>query len=448
MDHNQQTAHNFAASAQASPALRGEIVPPGDKSISHRAVMLGMLGIGTTTLSGLLGGEDILSTIACCRTLGADIVQKGHEWHVTGVGIGGLRPPDDVLDFGNAGTSCRLMMGILASHPLQSFLNGDDSLRSRPMTRVTKPLSQIGARFHTTDQRLPMMMLGAHQPIPIEYDLPVASAQVKSAILFAGLNCPGITRVIERTPTRNHTENMLPLFGAEIDIANKGEAHVISLRGHQELQATDLHIPADISSAAFAIVAAAIIPGSEVLIKNVMNNPTRNGLLETLVDMGAKLTLEAGEPLCGENTTDIHIQHSPLQATNVPADRVASMVDEFPVLAVAAAVASGVTRFNNIGELRVKESDRLEQTAHMLRLAGVDVQTGEDWMEITGQKVLKGGGCVVTGGDHRIAMSALILGGICQQGMRITDARAILTSYPNFIAQMQELGLQLAPEEA
>ena len=425
--------------------MNGTIRPPGDKSISHRAVMLGMLSVGETRVFGLLEGEDVLCTINAARALGANIEQHGEEWVIHGVGVGGLNPPQDVLNMGNAGTACRLMMGILATHPIQCFLSGDHSLRSRPMQRVITPLEQMGARFQTTESRLPLMIQGAAHPIPIIYTLPVASAQVKSAVLLAGLNCAGITTVIETTPTRDHTERMLPLFGAEISITQEADgAYHIALQGHQELKGTELSVPADISSAAFALVAAAVIPGSEITLRHVMDNPTRNGILKTLLEMGADITLNPGAQMSGEETIDIKIKYTPLTAVHVPAERVPSMVDEFPVLAVAAACAEGVSRFENIGELRVKESDRLEETAKMLRAAGVSVTTGDDWMEITGRSGIPGGGTVKTGGDHRIAMSTLILGCVCTDGMTITDSGAIATSYPNFTAQMQSLGAVFA----
>ena len=427
--------------AKACPALKGHIRPPGDKSISHRAIMLGMLSIGETRVSGLLEGEDVLATINTARALGAEIERKDEEWIVHGVGIGGLEPPQDILDMGNAGTACRLMMGILATHPIQCFLTGDSSLRSRPMQRVITPLEAMGARFETTESRLPLMMVGAPQPIPISYTLPVASAQVKSAIMLAGLNCAGVTTVIEETPTRDHTERMLALFGAEVSVTqNENGANHITLRGHQELQGTELSVPADISSAAFALVAGAVVPGSEVTLRHVMNNPTRNGIIETLQEMGADITLNPLGQMSGEDTIDITIKQAPLKAVHVPPERVPSMVDEFPILAVAAACAKGVSRFENIGELRVKESDRLKETANMLRAAGIEVKTGDDWMEITGQEHLAGGGTIKTGGDHRIAMSTLILGCVCEDGMTITDQSAIHTSYPNFVQQIESLG--------
>ncbi len=430
-----------ALTSKACPALKGQIRPPGDKSISHRAVMLGMLSIGETRVSGLLEGEDVLATIHAARALGAEIKREGKEWSIHGVGIGGLQAPQDILDMGNAGTACRLMMGILATHPIKCFLSGDSSLRSRPMQRVITPLEAMGARFETTDSRLPLMMVGAAQPLPISYTLPVASAQVKSAIMLAGLNCAGITTVIEETPTRDHTERMLPLFGAEVSVTqDKDGAHHIALRGHQELHGTNLSVPADISSAAFALVAAAVVPDSEITLQHVMNNTTRNGIIETLQEMGADITLHPCGQMSGEETVDITIKHAPLKAVTVPAERVPSMVDEFPILAVAAACAKGVSRFEDIGELRVKESDRLQETANMLRAAGVTVKTGEDWMEITGQESLAGGGTIKTGGDHRIAMSTMILGCVCREGMTITDQSAIGTSYPNFVTQMESLG--------
>ena len=430
-----------ALSSKTSTALKGAIRPPGDKSISHRAIMLGMLSIGTTKVSGLLEGEDVLATIDTARALGAEIHQDGADWIIHGVGVGGIQQPQDVLDMGNAGTACRLMMGILATHPIQCFLSGDSSLRGRPMQRVITPLEAMGARFETTETRLPLMMVGAPQPVPITYTLPVASAQVKSAVMFAGLNCAGITTVIEDTPTRDHTERMLPLFGATVAVhQDENGANHIALQGHQELHGTELSVPADISSAAFALVAAAVIPDSEIVLKHIMNNATRNGIIETLQEMGAKITLTAREDMCGEETVDIHITHAPLKAVTVPAERVPSMVDEFPILAVAAACAKGTSRFEHIGELRVKESDRLEETANMLRAAGVSVTTGEDWMEITGQDHIIGGGTIKTGGDHRIAMSTMVLGSVCEQGMSITDQRAIKTSYPEFVDQMQSLG--------
>ena len=433
-----------ACTSLPATTLKGAIRPPGDKSISHRAIILGTLAIGATRIEGLLESEDVLATIAACRQLGARIEQRNHHWYVEGVGLGGLTPPQDILDMGNAGTACRLMMGMMATHPIRAFFSGDRSLRQRPMARVIDPLEQFGAKFFSTSKRLPLMLEGASQALPIEYTLPVASAQVKSAVLLAGLNTTGITTVIEPVPTRDHTERMLPLFGVGITVDSEQVGNRIVLQGHQELSPADISIPADISSAAFAMVAAAIVPGAEVSVQYVMDNPTRNGILLTLQEMGADIHTEQGKPMGGEKTLNITVRQRALSGITVPAERVASMVDEFPVLAVAAACAQGETLFQNIGELRVKESDRLEETAKMLRLAGVTVDTGEDWMKITGTTQLVGGGEMLIHGDHRLAMSTLVLGAVCAKGMRISDYRHILTSYPNFIAQMNYLGMVLS----
>ncbi len=414
---------------------------PGDKSISHRALMFGALAVGETTISGLLKGEDVLRTAAAMTALGAEISQDGPLWRVSGRGLGGLVEPADVLDMGNSGTAARLLSGILASHPFFSVMTGDASLRSRPMRRVTLPLSACGARFATRDNgRLPMSIEGARDPLPLDYDVPVPSAQVKSAVLLCGLNAPGITRVFEREATRDHSENMLRHFGAEVNVTVQGHGRVIELRGQPELRAADVVVPGDPSSAAFPMVAALLVPGSRIVLRGVGLNPLRTGLFTTLREMGAALTvlnerLEGGEPV-----GDIVVEHTALRAVDVPPERAPSMIDEYPILAVAAASASGVTRMRGLKELRAKESDRLAATAAMLVANGVQVEIAGDDLIVHGNGAPPaGGGVVVTHMDHRLAMSGLVFGLSSMQPITVDDGTFIDTSFPGFVGLMNGL---------
>ena len=429
-------------SIPARQGLSGRISVPGDKSISHRALMFGALAIGTTEIEGLLEGEDVLRTAAAMRLLGAtvDHLAPG-RWRVAGRGIGGLTEPADVLDMGNSGTAARLICGLLAGHPIFAVMTGDASLRRRPMKRVTDPLAATGAQFWGREGgRLPLAIQGAREPLPLDYRLPVASAQVKSACLLAGLCAPGTTRIVEPEATRDHSENMLRHFGATVQVAREGHGRVIELTGQPELRAAPVMVPGDPSSAAFFIVAALVVPGSRLVIGNLGLNPLRTGLFDSLREMGAKLTVGAPRLEGGEPVGDLTIEAGPLHAVDVPAERAPSMIDEYPILAVAAALASGTSRFRGLAELRVKESDRLTGTAEMLRAAGVDCAIEGDDLLVHGQGAPPpGGGVVATQMDHRLAMSALVLGLGCRAPMSVDDGAFIATSFPNFIALMNEV---------
>ena len=425
-------------------SFQGDVKVPGDKSISHRCVILGSLAIGQTHISGLLEGEDVIATLNAFAKMGVGIHKKSAgEWVITGAGIGGLREADTVLDMGNSGTAARLLLGVLSGHDMTSFLSGDASLRKRPMQRVTQPLSEMGAEFVTRSEgRLPLVVRGRTDLLPITYSLPVASAQVKSAILLAGLCTAGETGVIEKTPTRDHTERLLGFFGGTIlreDLSDG--ATKITVTGQPELQATSINVPGDPSSAAFLLGAAAMIPQSDVIIRAVGMNATRIGFLTTLQEMGADITplnakFEAGEPIA-----DLHIRYAPLQGIDVPASRVATMIDEYPILAVVAATATGPTRMSGIGELRVKESDRLAAMAQGLLANGIKVDVGADWMVVHGGDApISGGAKVKTWLDHRIAMSFLVLGMVAKYPIIIDDLAPIETSFPQFGELMNGLG--------
>ena len=425
--------------------LSGSISVPGDKSISHRALMFAGLAVGETVITGLLEGEDVLRTAAAMRALGAEMAREGERWRVAGRGVGGLREPDDVLDMGNSGTAARLLCGILATHDFHSVMTGDASLRRRPMRRVTDPLTQSGASFVGRDGgRLPLSIRGARDAMPLEYVLPVPSAQVKSAVLLAGLNARGWTRVEEPEPTRDHTERMLRHFGAEVTVEPKGRGRVASVRGQPELIAADVVVPGDPSSAAFPLVAAAIVPGSRITVRAVSLNEARTGLFKTLQDMGADLTIGNRRVEGGEDVGDITIVQAELRGVDVPAERAPSMIDEYPVLAVAATAAHGITRMHGLGELRVKESDRLAATAAMLTGNGVKVEIEGDTLIVHGQGTPAGGGLVATQMDHRIAMSALVLGLMTAAPVRVDDSGFIATSFPGFVELMRGLGAEIA----
>lgn len=433
-----------------SDALEGRINVPGDKSISHRALMLGAITIGTLEIRGLLEGEDVLATASAMAAMGATIehIAPGH-WRVTGVGIGGLKAPEHPLDMGNSGTAARLLMGLVAGHPLEVTFVGDASLSSRPMGRVTDPLARMGAAFscEKSDMRLPLTVSGTATALPVEHTLEVASAQVKSAMLFAGLSAPGITRVFEPVATRDHSENMLRYFGADIEVEAHNGGRRISLAGQPELLARDVTVPGDISSAAFPMVAALVRPGSNITLENVGVNPLRTGLIETLQEMGGDIRLQNERTQAGEPVADLVIKASPLKAVRVPAARAPSMIDEYPVLAVAAAFADGTTRMEGLAELRVKESDRLEVMADGLRANGVDVKTGDDWMEVTGSDAPKGGGVVHSHLDHRIAMAFAVLGMGAENALTVDDAAPIQTSFPGFVDLMNGLGGNLKTDQ-
>jgi 3-phosphoshikimate 1-carboxyvinyltransferase len=429
------------ASAPSAP-LAGRLGVPGDKSISHRALMFGALAIGTTEITGLLEGEDVLRTAAAMRALGAEVTQTAPgAWRVAGRGVGGLVEPADVLDMGNSGTAARLLLGLISGHPLFAVMTGDASLRRRPMKRVTDPLSATGAQFWTREGgRLPLSVRGAADPLPIDYVLPVASAQVKSACLLAGLCAPGTTRVVEPEPTRDHTENMLRHFGATVSVTDTPEGRVVTLEGQPELVAAPVMVPGDPSSAAFPIVAALLVPGSRVVIANVGLNPLRTGLITTLREMGAALSVENERVAGGEPVGDIVAEYTDLRGVEVPARRAPSMIDEYPVLAVAAAAARGVTRMKGLAELRVKESDRLAATAALLAANGVTAAIEGDDLIVQGTGgAIPGGGTVETHMDHRIAMAALVMGLAARSPVTVDDAAFIDTSFPGFAALMNGL---------
>ncbi|WP_203310295.1 3-phosphoshikimate 1-carboxyvinyltransferase [Sphingomonas beigongshangi] len=433
-------------SIAATGPLRGSITVPGDKSISHRSLMFAGLAVGESRIRGLLEGEDVLATAAAMRAMGADIA-RGDDgtWTVHGVGVGGLLQPQTALDMGNSGTSTRLLMGLVASHPITATFVGDASLSKRPMARVTEPLARMGADFTTSPgDRLPLTMRGLCPAVPITYTLPVASAQVKSAILLAGLNTPGITRVIEPVPTRDHSERMLRGFGAELTVEETPEGRLISITGEAELKPQDIEVPGDPSSAGFWMVAASVVPGSDVTIRNVLMNPTRTGLVTALRMMGASIDAVDARDVGGEAVADLRVRHAPLSAIEVPAALAPSMIDEYPILFVAAAFAQGTTVARGAHELRVKESDRIAAMAAALGLAGVTVTEHEDGLSIEGRdgEPLKGtgGARIASLLDHRIAMSMAVAGMHSNGDVLIDDAAPIATSYPLFVDTASRLG--------
>jgi 3-phosphoshikimate 1-carboxyvinyltransferase len=434
--------------AKGSRRLKGRVKVPGDKSISHRSLMLGALAIGETEIVGLLEAEDVLNTAEAMRALGAEVERRGEDsWRVRGVGVGGFARPRGTLDFGNSGTGARLAMGLIASSPITACFVGDPSLSKRPMGRVMMPLEKIGARFEAQEGgRLPIIVKGAREAVPIRYELPVASAQVKSAILLAGLNVPGRTEVIEPVATRDHTEKMLIAFGAKLGIEQHGQARHISVTGHRELKAQSIAVPADPSSAAFLIVAALITEESEVTVENVMLNPTRTGLITTLVEMGGDIAVSNERQAGGERVADIRVGSSRLRGIRVPRERAPAMIDEYPILAIAASFAEGVTRMDGLEELRVKESDRLAAVEAGLAVNGVRTASGRDWLEVTGGRV-RGGGRVLTHLDHRIAMSFLVMGLAADNGIAVDDGSMIATSFPSFRSVMSEIGAAVEPLE-
>jgi 3-phosphoshikimate 1-carboxyvinyltransferase len=439
-----------------SSGLKGRICVPGDKSISHRALMFAALAVGKSHISGLLEGEDVLSTAKAMAQLGARVERTGPgTWEVDGVGVGGLRAPDTHIDMGNSGTAVRLLTGLLGTHDLTVTFVGDASLSSRPMNRIFRPLEEFGAHVLAAEGgRLPFTLTGSRHPVPVTYKLPVASAQVKSAVLLAGLNTPGETTVIEKQPTRDHTEIMLRNFGASVEVREIDGAHHITLKGPADLTATSVAVPGDPSSAAFPIAAAILTPGSHIVVENVLMNPTRIGLFETLREMGANLTYENQRQAGGEKVADIHAHYSQLNGVMVPPGRVASMIDEFPILSVLASVAKGETRFTGAEDLRVKESDRIAAMATGLAANGVNVSELEDGMVINGSggaklgasnsSGVKGGALVETFLDHRIAMSFLILGLASDEPVTIDDGAPINTSFPGFVDLLKNLGATIS----
>jgi 3-phosphoshikimate 1-carboxyvinyltransferase len=434
--------------ARSSGPLAGKVRVPGDKSISHRALILGALAVGKTRVSGLLEGEDVLNTAKSMRALGAKVERSGDfAWVVQGVGVAGFAEPQGPLDFGNSGTGCRLVMGAVAGCPISAVFDGDASLRSRPMRRVLDPLELMGAKVGSSEQggRLPLTLNGARDPVPIVYRTPVASAQIKSAVLLAGLAAPGVTTVIEQEASRDHTELMLKHFGAEIVSAKEGaHGRRIALTGQGELYGADVVVPADPSSAAFPIVAALIVEGSDIVLSDVMTNPLRTGLFTTLREMGAFIEESETRGDAGEPMAQLRVRASQLRGVVVPPERAPSMIDEYLVLAVAASFAEGITTMRGLKELRVKESDRLAATADMLRVNGVKVEISGDDLIVDGRGHVPGGGLVKTHMDHRIAMSALVMGLAANKGVKVDDTAFIATSFPDFIPMMRSLGAELS----
>lgn len=434
--------------ARQSQGLQGRVRVPGDKSISHRALILAAMTVGATRITGLLEGADVLNTAQAMRMLGAWVDREdAGVWSVQGVGVGGFRQPDALLDFGNSGTGCRLVIGAVAGCPITATFDGDASLRSRPMRRVLDPLERMGARIVKIGEggRLPLTVQGARDAIPIVYEPPAPSAQLKSAVLLAGLNAPGETVVIEKEATRDHTERMLTHFGAEVRVEPHGtHGRSITLKGQPELVPAPIAVPADPSSAAFPMVGALITAGSDIVLEGVMMNPLRTGLFQTLREMGAKIEILGARTEGGEEVADLRVRSSRLRGVEVPAARAPSMIDEYLILAVAAAFAEGTTRMRGLAELRVKESDRLAATADMLRVNGVDVSIEGDDLVVNGRGHVPGGGVVATHMDHRLAMSGLMMGLASEQPVTVDDMGFVATSFPGFADMMRDLGADMS----
>jgi 3-phosphoshikimate 1-carboxyvinyltransferase len=449
-DHgaNHLSGHPTPLEARSSGPLAGKIRVPGDKSISHRALILGALAVGETRISGLLEGEDVLNTAKAMRALGAQVERTGaFAWSVHGVGVAGFAEPAAALDFGNSGTGCRLVMGAVAGCPVTAVFDGDASLRGRPMRRVLDPLELMGAKVGASGDggRLPLTLHGARDPLPILYRTPVASAQIKSAVLLAGLAAPGVTTVIETEASRDHTELMLRHFGAQIASSPEGShGRKIALTGQPELRGAPVVVPADPSSAAFPVVAALIVDGSDLVLSDIMTNPLRTGLFTTLREMGASIEESHVRGDAGEPMAQFRVRASKLRGVEVPPERAPSMIDEYLVLAVAAGFAEGTTIMRGLQELRVKESDRLEATAAMLRVNGVQVEISGDDMIVEGKGHVPGGGLVATHMDHRIAMSALVMGLASDKPVKVDDTAFIATSFPDFIPMMRGLGAEFS----
>ena len=431
-------------SARSGP-LKGVASVPGDKSISHRSIIFGAMAVGETRISGLLEGQDVIDTAKAMRAFGATVTRHAEgSWSVNGVGVGGFQEPVDVIDCGNSGTGVRLIMGTMATTPISATFTGDASLRKRPMGRVTDPLSLFGAEsYGRKGGRLPMTVVGAADPVPVRYTLPVASAQVKSAVLLAGLNAPGETVVIEREPTRDHSERMLLGFGADLTVEKTAEGHVITLKGRPELRPQTVAVPRDPSSAAFPVCAALITEGSDIRVPGVSQNLTRNGLYLTLVEMGALIDFENPREEGGEPVADLHVRFSPdLRGIEVPEERAPSMIDEYPILSVVASFAEGVTTMRGVKELRVKESDRIDAMARGLEACGVKIEEDEDTLIVHGMGAggMPGGATCKTHLDHRIAMSFLVAGMAAKREITVDDGSPIVTSFPIFEGLMNGLG--------
>ena len=433
------------STSSLSNGLRGEISAPGDKSISHRCVILSSIAIGESRIEGLLGSTDVICTIEAMKSLGANISLNSNKCIINGIGIGSLIEPKKPLDFGNSGTAARLIMGLVSTHPIKSVFVGDASLSKRPMGRVIDPLTEFGTEFElTSSEFFPIVVNGAKLPIPISYETSVPSAQVKSAVLLAGLNTPGVTSVIEKQKTRDHTERLLEIYGYQIDIIEEKQKTKISITGQESLTSVNIVVPGDPSSAAYPVVAGLICKNSNVTVKNVLMNPTRDGIYKSLEEMGAKIDFTNKKFQAGEDVHDILVESSHLKAIDVPASRAPSMIDDYPVLAVAASIAEGTSIFRGLSELKVKESNRLSGIKHFLEVNGVNVAIKNDDLIIEGNpKGIKGGGIINTNLDHRIAMSSLILGLISDTPVSIDDAKTIDTSFPGFINLMRALGAKI-----
>jgi len=448
------SAHGPAKPMTAHPSgpLAGTADVPGDKSISHRSLILGAMCVGETRITGLLEGDDVLDTAKAMRAFGAEVQQTGPgAWRVQGVGVGGFAEPDGVIDCGNSGTGVRLIMGAMATQPITATFTGDASLNSRPMARITDPIALFGAQaVGRSGGRLPMTIVGATDPVPVTYTVPMPSAQVKSAVLLAGLNAPGQTVVIEREATRDHTERMLAGFGAEISTEETEAGRVITLTGQPELTPQTIAVPRDPSSAAFPVAVALMVPGSDVLIPNIGLNPTRAGLFTTLREMGADLSYENERTEGGEPVADLRVRYGPLSGIRVPEHRAPSMIDEYPILSAIAATATGITEMPGIRELRVKESDRIDAMATGLRACGVTVDETEDSMTVhgLGPGGVPGGATCQSRLDHRIAMSFLCLGFAARNPITVDDAGPVATSFPIFEALMTGLGAKLTHSDA
>ena len=442
---NKTLSSNFYSSKSSD--LNGEITIPGDKSISHRCVILSSLAIGESKINGLLNSSDVNCTINAMKSFGASIdMSSNDECTVNGIGIGSLKQPDNPLDFGNSGTAVRLMLGLVSTYPIETHFTGDESLTQRPMRRVTDPLTDFGANFELRNKEfLPIVVKGANLPIPITYEMEVASAQVKSAILLAGLNTPGITTVIEKEKTRDHTETLLKYYGYEISQEERNNKNFISLEGQKFLSPVNIKVPGDPSSAAYPVVAGLICKNSNIKIKNVLLNPTRDGLYRCLDEMGAKITYSNKKNEAGEITYDLEVKSSSLKPIDVPAERAPSMIDDYPILAVAASLTNGISIFRGLSELKVKESDRLLGIYNFLSKNGIEAKIDSNNLIINGSSEgPKGGGLVETNLDHRIAMSSIILGMVSDESIRIDDIETIKTSFPNFIELMKKLGARIS----
>ena len=442
---NKTLSSNFFSSKSSD--LNGEITIPGDKSISHRCVILSSLAIGESKINGLLNSSDVNCTINAMKSFGASIdMSSNDECTVNGIGIGSLKQPDNPLDFGNSGTAVRLMLGLVSTYPIETHFTGDESLTQRPMRRVTDPLTDFGANFELRNKEfLPIVVKGANLPIPITYEMEVASAQVKSAILLAGLNAPGITTVVEKEKTRDHTETLLKYYGYEISQEERNNKNFISLEGQKFLSPVNIKVPGDPSSAAYPVVAGLICKNSNIKIKNVLLNPTRDGLYRCLDEMGAKITYSNKKNEAGEITYDLEVKSSSLKPIDVPAERAPSMIDDYPILAVAASLTNGISIFRGLSELKVKESDRLLGIYNFLSKNGIEAKIDSNNLIIKGSSEgPKGGGLVETNLDHRIAMSSIILGMVSDESIRIDDIETIKTSFPNFIELMKKLGARIS----